>query len=848
MEKNASHLTEEQTEQEEQKTFEEGQGGPSDRTEEKAKKIQKKEKEPEQIYHLPMIPIRDLVLFPGMILQFEVGREGSLLAVNQAIKGDRLIFLSAQKKFAEERPDEKDIFKVGVIAKVKQVLQRSEEEIKLHVEGLYRGRIQEILSEGTGLTAKVVRLYAPGYRKSAKSDALTRIIREKLDEYSEMFRHLPPDVVMGVMNEKDCGKLADYIASNVSIDFESKQRILEQLHPVKRLAKLVEVMTHEIKILGFEREIHQKTQERVESNQREYYLKEQLRAISSELGDEENPQQEAEEFRERIIALKLEEDSAKKLLKECEKLQRMPYGSHEASVIRVYLDTCLSLPWNQSSCENLNLERAEQILQRDHYGLEKVKERFLETLAVKQLEKKEAGQIICLVGPPGVGKTSIARSIAEAMGREYVRVSLGGVSDGAEIMGHRKTYVGSMPGRIINALRQAGTKNPMILLDEVDKLGQNFKGDPASALLEVLDPEQNAGFTDHYLGLPFSLQDVLFITTANDARQIPGPLYDRMEIIELSSYTLDEKVNIGMQYLVKKQMERHGIEAQQLTLSKSALREIIEGYTKEAGVRTLERQIAAVCRKTAKRIVTEENFVSFSVAPEDLESLLGPRRFSREKMTHENTVGLVNGLAWTSVGGELLPIEVAVLEGSGKIQLTGSLGDVMKESAATAITCIRSRAKRLGIDTDFYKNCDIHIHAPEGAVPKDGPSAGVAMATAITSALCRIPVRGDFAMTGEITLQGRVLPIGGLREKAMAAYKSGMTTVLIPRENEPDIAEVDQVVKDALQFVPVYQIDRVLELALESPVRSRRKLPKHPGNGTTLPSPVPERYHEESRI
>ena len=569
-----------------------------------------------------------------------------------------------------------------------------------------------------------------------------------------------------------------------------------------------------MKILAVENEINQKAQAQMDENQREYFLKEQMRAIASELGEEDSPQQEADELREKVQALKLPKVCEEKLLKECDKLYRMPYGSHEASVIRMYLDTCLELPWKKSSKERLDLKRAQRILDRDHYGLEKVKERFIEILAVKSLAPQQTGQIICLVGPPGVGKTSIARSIAEATGRKYVRVSLGGVSDEAEIMGHRRTYVGSMPGRIINAVKQAGVNNPLILLDEIDKLGQNFKGDPSSALLEVLDPEQNTEFTDHYVDMPFDLSNVLFITTANDAGRIPGPLYDRMDIIELGSYTLEEKLNIATRHLIKKQLKKHGIQASQLKFTKAAVKDLIESYTREAGVRTLERSIASICRKVAKMIVSDGEFTSYTVKPENLEELLGPRKYTRDQLSGEDTIGLVNGLAWTSVGGELLPIEVAVMEGTGKIQLTGSLGDVMKESAGAAITCIRTRAGALGISPKFYEKCDIHIHAPEGAVPKDGPSAGIAMATAITSALCGIPVRHDVAMTGEITLQGRVLPIGGLKEKSMAAYKNGIKTVLIPAENVPDLAEVDSVVKENVKFIPVKRVDTVLETAL----------------------------------
>ena len=758
---------------------------------------------------LPVLAVRGLVFFPGMMLQFDVARKKSVLAISDALSKDRLIFLVSQTDLSDKEPTGDDLYKTGVIARIKQVMHHSEEGVKLHVEGTCRGEISTLLQEEPFLLGQITKCPVLTYKPSYRSEALLRIVHEKFDEYLRLFKHVPPDILLGVLQEKDCGRLADYIASNISIDFERKQYILDELRPLKRLQKLIDVLTEEIKILSVENEINQKAQAQMDENQREYFLKEQLRAITSELGEDDNPQQEAD-----VLALGLSQVCEEKLLKECDKLYRMPYGSHEASVIRMYLDTCLELPWKKSSKEKLDLVRAQRILDRDHYGLEKVKERFLEILAVKSLAPQQTGQIICLVGPPGVGKTSIARSIAQATGRKYVRVSLGGVSDEAEIMGHRRTYVGAMPGRIISAVKQAGVNNPLLLLDEIDKLGQNFKGDPASALLEVLDPEQNAEFTDHYIDLPFDLSNVLFITTANDASRIPGPLYDRMDIIELGSYTLEEKLNIASRHLIKKQLKKHGIKASQLKFSKAGLKELVEGYTREAGVRTLERLIASVCRKVAKMIVSDPEFTSFTVKPENLESLLGPRKFTKDQLAGEDTIGLVNGLAWTSVGGELLPIEVAVMEGTGKIQLTGSLGDVMKESAGAAITCIRTRAGALGISPKFYEKCDIHIHAPEGAVPKDGPSAGIAMATAITSALCGIPVRHDVAMTGEITLQGRVLPIGGLKEKSMAAYKNGIHTVIIPAENVPDLAEVDAVVKEHIQFIPVKRVDTVLETAL----------------------------------
>lgn len=764
---------------------------------------------------LPILAIRGMVFFPGMMLQFDITRKKSVLAASEAIAKDRLIFLVSQVHMSENEPVGDDLYKFGVIARVKQVLHHTSEGAKLHVEGLCRGEIVSLVHEDPYLVGNIVKCPVLTYKKSYKSEALIRIIHEKFDQYLRLFKHVPPDVLLGVLQEKDCGRLADYIAANISIDFERKQYILDELRPLKRMQKLIAVLTEEIQILEVENEINQKAQAQIDENQREYFLKEQLRAITSELGEEDNPQQEADEIKSKVLALGLLKVCEEKLLKECDKLYRMPYGSHEASVIRLYLDTCLELPWKKSSKEKLDLKRAQRILDRDHYGMTKVKERFIETLAVCSLAPAQTGQIICLVGPPGVGKTSIARSIAQATGRKYARVSLGGVSDEAEIMGHRKTYVGSMPGRIINAIKQAGVNNPLLLLDEIDKLGTNFKGDPASALLEVLDPEQNSEFTDHYIDMPFDLSQVLFITTANDASRIPGPLYDRMDIIELRSYTLDEKLNIAMKHLVRKQLEKHGIKPSQLKFTKTGMRQLIDGYTREAGVRTLERNIAAICRKVAKLIVTDEEFKSYTVRSDKLEELLGPRKYMKDNVSKEDLVGLVNGLAWTSVGGELLPIEVAVMEGTGKIQLTGSLGDVMKESANAAITCIRTRAADLGISPKFYEKYDIHVHAPEGAVPKDGPSAGTAMATAITSALCGIPVRHEVAMTGEITLQGRVLPIGGLREKSMAAYKNGVKTVLIPADNLPDLAEIDQVVKDNVQFVPIKKIDAALEKALQ---------------------------------
>lgn len=763
---------------------------------------------------LPVLAVRGLVVFPDMTVQFDVGRKKSIRAVKEALEGNRLILLATQIDLSENEPTGDDLYKIGLVARIRQVIQHTDDEIKINVEGLYRAVINKLVKEEPYLEGSLTPCVAAEYRETVKTEALLRIAQERFEEYIRWFKHVPPDVLIKIIKERDCGILADHIASSANLDYEQKQCILDELHPVKRLVKVNDIIQEEIKILKVESEITKKAQENIDQNQREYILREQMKVISAELGEDDSPQEEADGLRDKILSLKAPDVVRDKLIKESDRLGKMPYGSHEASVIRVYLETCLDLPWNEKTESRIDLEKAAKILNRDHFGMDKVKERFLELLAVRKLSSKATGQIICLVGPPGVGKTSIARSIAEAMGRKYVRVSLGGIQDEADIMGHRKTYVGSMPGRIIAAVKQAGVNNPLILLDEIDKLGQSFKGDPSSSLLEVLDSEQNKAFHDHYIDLPFDLSDVLFITTANDPSMIPGPLYDRMDVITLGSYTHEEKFNIASKYLIPKQMKAHGIGKSQLKINVKAIREIIDCYTREAGVRTLERTIASVCRKAAKMIVADEDFTCLKVSPSNLEELLGPKKYTKDDNVTTDEIGLVNGLAWTSVGGELLPIEVAVMHGTGKIQLTGSLGDVMKESANAAITCIRTMADNLGIDSDFYSKLDIHIHAPEGAVPKDGPSAGVAMATAIASSLTGIPIRHSVAMTGEITLQGRVLPIGGLREKSMAAYRNGIKTILIPADNVPDLMEVDKAVKENVTFIPMKRVETAFENAL----------------------------------
>ena len=765
------------------------------------------------IFNLPMIALRGLVIFPNSSVQFDVGRKKSMLAVNAALENNQKVFLIAQQDLSDDDPNQSQLYTTGVIANIKQVFRQSDNGLRLLVDGLQRAQLLEITQNTPYLSADIQLMEEAPVEKTPRGEALIRRMQNLFERYIQNFKQVPPDIVLSVVKQKDCGKLADFIASNVTLDYEDKQQVLEEENPVKRLQFLISVLEEEIRILEIENEIANKAKEQMDLSQREYYLREQMRAIAMELGEEETPMEEADEFRQKTLALELPQVQTEKLLKEIDKLSKMPQSSHEYSVQRTYIETCLDLPWNTSDKISINLEKAEKILDKDHYGLKKVKERIVESLAVRKLAGETAGNMICLVGPPGVGKTSIAKSVAKATGRKYVRISLGGVRDESEIVGHRKTYVGSMPGRIIAALKQAGTNNPLILLDEIDKLCKDFRGDPASALLEVLDSEQNNAFQDHYIDMPFDLSNVMFLTTANDASSIPAPLYDRMDVINLYSYTHEEKFQIATKYLIPKQLKKHGLTAKQLKINAKAVRELIDSYTREAGVRSLERTIASICRKVAKAVV-EDDSTKVTVTKNNLETYLGPKKFRGDELQKTDEVGLVNGLAWTSVGGELLPIEVAVMQGNGKIELTGNLGNVMKESAKTAITCIRTRAAELGIPEDFYAKMDIHIHVPEGAIPKDGPSAGIAMGTAITSALTNIAIHHNVAMTGEITLQGRVLPIGGLKEKTMAAYRAGITDVIIPKDNESDLSEIEEVVRKAIRFHPVKKIDEVLELAL----------------------------------
>lgn len=767
---------------------------------------------------LPTVALRGLVVFPGMFIHFDVGREKSINALKKAMDGGQEVFLVTQRDVTVDEPEYSDLYEVGVIATVKQLLRLpgKNSNVRVAVEGVSRARLIQGFGGKKYLSAAVAPIEELPVRETNidYARALVRHSKDLFAEYADIAPQMPGDIITGVMHESHSGKLADYIAGNIMLEYEDRQMILEELDPVRRLESLCVLLADEGNLLSLEAEIGDRVQEQMDKNQREYYLREQLKIISEELGGGVSQEEELDGFRRQIFELAVSDEIKDKLLRECDRLEKSSPQSPEAAVSRNYLEICLSLPWNKFSKENSDIGKSKRILENDHYGLEKVKERILEYLAVRTLAPDIKGQIICLVGPPGVGKTSVARSIARATGREYVRISLGGVKDEAEIRGHRKTYIGSMPGRIIEALRRAGTQNPLILLDEVDKLSNDYKGDPTSALLEVLDPEQNSTFRDHYVEVPFDLSRVMFITTANVRSDIPEPLQDRMEIIELGSYTYEEKFNIAKKHLIPKQIKMHGLTAKQLRITDKALSLIIEGYTKEAGVRGLEKQIATICRKTAALIV-EGKTDRLSVKPDEVETLLGSRKYKPEDFGGEAQTGVVNGLAWTAVGGEMLEVEAAVLEGSGKLELTGSLGDVMQESAKTAISCIRSKADELLIDTDFYKNKDIHIHVPDGATPKDGPSAGVTMATALVSALTGKRVRRDVAMTGEISLRGRVLPIGGLKEKSMAAYRAGVKTVLIPHANIPDLDEVDPKVKENVCFIPAKNIETVWRVAIE---------------------------------
>ncbi len=765
-------------------------------------------------YELPLIPLRGLSVFPYMVLHFDVGREKSINALEEAMVNDQMIFLTTQKEAETDIPTEEDFYSVGTISKIKQMLKLPGDAIRVLVEGISRAKIIELTQEEPFFKAKLEEdNYAGETEIDKEMEALMRTVMDAFESYISVSNRISPEVLISVSSIEEPGRLADVIASHMILKIEQKQEILEAFDPKDRLEVLYKILLREIEILEIEKEINVRVKKQINKLQKEYYLKEQLKAIQEELGEEGGVQDEAEEYREKIKKAKMPKKVEEKVEKEIDRLFRLAPGSAESGVIRTYVDWILDLPWNKQTKDRLDVKQAKVILDEDHYGLKSVKERILEYLAIRQLAQNMKGPILCLVGPPGVGKTSIAKSIARSLNRNFVRMSLGGVRDEAEIRGHRRTYVGAIPGRIIASIKEGGSKNPVFLFDEIDKLSHDFRGDPASALLEVLDPEQNKEFTDHYLEVPFDLSKVLFIMTANSLGTVPRPLLDRMEVIEISGYTEEEKLQIGQRYLISKQIKEHGLKPENLQISEQVLRDVINYYTRESGVRNLERQIATLCRKTAKRIV-EDKLKLVRVHPKNLSQYLGIPKFRYEKAHEDHEVGIATGLAWTRVGGDTLSIEVTTMKGNGKLVLTGQLGDVMKESARAGISYIRSKMEALNITEDFYQALDIHIHIPEGAIPKDGPSAGITMATAVISALTGLPVNKNVAMTGEITLRGRVLPIGGLKEKVLAANRAGITKILIPIENKRDAEEIPDNVKKKLELVFVSNMDEVLQHAL----------------------------------
>lgn len=774
-----------------------------------------------EIITLPVIPTRGLVVYPLSTTQYDVSSKKAVIALTESIKKDQRVFMPATINVLEDEELESNLTKIGTVAEIKQAIRISDSEIRIIVEGLFRANTIRYTETESFMEAEVQEAELTNTDDNITISAMKQAVKiafVKNVQILPQYLRLSNDTVTMIRSCEDAGTLCDLVAEHAIVNLNYKMDILNELDIEKRLNMLLEYLNEEFIILNTEHDIGEKVKASMDENQREYYLKERLKAINDELGEnmlgDSDLAEELDKYTEEVDELQLSEENEKKLKKEIEKLSKLPSISQEAGIIRSYLDACLALPWNTSTIDETDIAKIRNKLDSDHYGMKEVKERIIEAIAVKQLCKEKNNQmILCLAGPPGVGKTSIAKSIAEALGKSYARVALGGVHDESEIRGHRRTYLGAMQGRIMHAMTQAKTNNPLILLDEIDKLGNDFRGDPTSALLEVLDSEQNFSFYDHYIDMPFDLSQVLFVTTANNLSSIPAPLRDRMDIIELSSYTSEEKLNIAKKHLIKKQLKKNGLTSKNFKITDSALVDLIENYTREAGVRTLERYIAKLMRKAAVKIVSgEENSVRISV--KNIEDFLGARKFNRDEMNDKDEVGLATGLAWTAVGGVTLPVEVAVTSGSGKLILTGSLGDVMKESAQAAFTCVRTRAEALGIEKDFYKIYDFHIHVPEGATPKDGPSAGITIATAITSALTGRAVRRDIAMTGEITLRGRVLPIGGLKEKSLAAYRLGIRTVIIPKDNVPNLEEIDDTVKNEVEFVPVSTIDEVLDTAL----------------------------------
>ena len=766
-----------------------------------------------EFMHMPIVALRGLTVFPGMNLHFDVGRKKSIAALKNAMNNDQRIFLVAQKDAGVNEPELDDLYEVGVVCEIKQMIKiPNSPNLRVAVEGLCRGDLITIIQPKPFLVGVINEIDEKIAPQTPENNAYARLLKDEFENYALKIAKVSNEVISKIISINEIGELADFICANTFFDYQDKQKILNEFDPQKRAEMLFTLLKNENLTLNIEAEIQEKVNKEVDKNQREYYLREEMKVIADQLGDGENPIEEADEYREKIDALKCSDEIKAVLYKECDKLMKMPLGSHEATVVRNYLDKCLEIPFGIYTKNSINLEKSRKILDKDHYGLDKVKTRIIESLAVYKRNPGYAGQIICLYGPPGVGKTSIVKSLAKSMNRNYVRVALGGIHDEAEIRGHRKTYIGAMTGRIIDALIKSGSMNPIILLDEIDKIGNDYKGDPSSALLEALDPEQNASFTDHYIDFPIDLSKVLFITTANDVSTVSAPLYDRMEVIELNSYTADEKFNIAKKHLIKKELLKHNISPKEFKISDAALYRIIDCYTKEAGVRGLEKQISNLCRKAATAL--EEGETVFRVTPKNLNKYLGIEKYEKDLSLEKDTVGVVNGLAWTQVGGTMLPIEVSALKGTGKLELTGNLGDVMKESAKTAVSYIRYKSDEYGIDSDFYKTKDIHIHAPEAAISKDGPSAGLAITTAILSELTGIPIKANVAMTGEISLKGRALPIGGLKEKSMAAYKAGCDTVIIPKSNYKDLQEISSEVKQAVKFITVEYFDEILPIAL----------------------------------
>ncbi len=761
---------------------------------------------------LPLLPLRGILVFPYMVIHLDVGREKSVKAIEEAMLQDRQIFLATQKEAQTDSPEIEDIYEVGTVAELKQLLKLPGGTIRVLVEGITRGRILGYTDVDPYFQVEIEQ-YAEDFPKTTELEALMRNLVQQFEQYVKLSKRIPPETVVSVVNIEEPGRLADIVASHLPLRIEDKQGVLEAVAIRERLEKLCAIVARELEIVELERRINVRVRKQMEKTQKEYYLREQMKAIQRELGEKDERAAEGEEYREKIASLKLPKEVEEKALKEVERLEKMPPMAAEATVVRNYLDWLVALPWTKSTRDRLDINAAEVILDEDHYGLKKVKERILEYLAIRKLAKKMKGPILCFVGPPGVGKTSLGKSIARALERKFVRMSLGGVRDEAEIRGHRRTYVGAMPGRIIQGMRTAGSRNPVFLLDEIDKMSMDFRGDPSAALLEVLDPEQNNAFSDHYIEIPFDLSNVMFITTANVYHSIPRPLLDRMEVIHISGYTEEEKVQIAVRHLIPKQVKEHGLSKNHLTISENAVRRVIREYTRESGVRNLEREIAALCRKTAKEIVSQKA-KRVRITVRNIEQFLGIPRYRYGLAEQADQVGVATGLAWTEVGGDTLAIEVTVCKGKGGLVLTGKLGDVMRESAQAGYSYVRSRAADLGIEPTFHEKVDVHIHVPEGATPKDGPSAGITMATALASALSGRPVRHDVAMTGEITLRGRVLPIGGLKEKVLAAHRAGIKTIIIPAANRKDIEEIPANVQNKLEFVLVEHMDEVLKTAI----------------------------------